>query len=327
MDLYLSNDKEGIMHMYKTGWLICLIFVFAACGPETPPKKETDSVMSAGLEPERVIGIGRIEPELKVLDLHTEVPGIVIDIPIRLAEKVQKGETLLILSQELEKARLAQAEARIASQKSKIRSEQAALKAAEIRMKDAERSLKRTETLLENKAEAQAAYDRAQTAYDILQQEVLQLEAEVEVNQRMLNQYRADWRLARVEVERKTLSARSDGRLLTLDITIGSLVTPEKPFGTFAVDSPILARVEVDELFADLVRTGQQAVVRRMGETKPLSEGTVTFTGPALRKKSLFSEDVGDLEDRRVREVWVKLPENDSLLLGMRVECVIQIKK
>lgn len=314
------------MKAYKTGWLICLIVVFTACGQEPPPK-EAGSVMPAAPEPERIIGIGRIEPELKVLDLYTEVPGIVIDIPFQPGDRVQKGAALLTLSQDVEKARLAQAEARIATQKSKIRSVQAALTGAEIRMKDAERSLNRTETLLKNDAEAQAAYDRAKTTYDTLQQEVVQLEAEVEVNQRILNQYKADRQLAQVEVDRKTVTARSDGQLLTLDITIGSLAAPEKPFGMFAVASPAVARVEVDELFAGLVRIGQNAVIRRMGETEPLAEGTVIFTGPALRRKSLFSEDVGDLEDRRVREVWVELPDDSSLLLGMRVECVIQLEK
>jgi hypothetical protein len=82
----------------------------------------------------------------------------------------------------------------------------------------------------------------------------------------------------------------------------------------------------VDELFADLVETGQNAEIRRLGETQALAEGRVIFTGPALRRKSLFSQDVGDLEDRRVREIWVGLPETASLILGMRVECVIKLE-
>ncbi len=314
------------MNRFKNGLIIGLIIAFACCGQEPSPK-EAGSSLPAAPEPERIIGIGRIEPELKVLDLYTEVPGIVVDIPFQPGDEVKKEETLIALSQNVEKARLAQTEARIATQKSKIQSVQAALAAAEIRMKDAERSLNRTETLLENDAEAQAGYDRAKTAYDTLQQEVVQLEAEVEVNKRMLNQYRADRQLAQAELDRKTAAAHSDGQLLTLDITIGSLVSPERSYGTFAVASPAVARVEVDELFAGLVRLGQKAVIRRMGETESLAEGNVIFTGPALRRKSLFSEDVGDLEDRRVREVWVELPEEASLLLGMRVECLIQLEK
>jgi hypothetical protein len=52
----------------------------------------------------------------------------------------------------------------------------------------------------------------------------------------------------------------------------------------------------------------------------------VVLASPYLRKKSLFADKAGDLEDRRVREVRVQLDQPEKVLLGARVECVIEIE-
>ena len=49
--------------------------------------------------------------------------------------------------------------------------------------------------------------------------------------------------------------------------------------------------------------------------------------GPYLKKKSLFSEQAGDAEDRRVREVRITLKNAEKILFNTRVECVMAIKK
>jgi hypothetical protein len=132
--------------------------------------------------------------------------------------------------------------------------------------------------------------------------------------------------LARAEYERKFIKAPTDGQLLSLDITLGSLVTPQKSIGTFAPESPLSAWCEIDELYADKVKIGQKAYVRYQGTKDPLVFGIVSFAGPYLRRKSIFYEEVGDLQDRRVREVRITLESEASLLFGSRVECVILLK-
>ena len=42
-----------------------------------------------------------------------------------------------------------------------------------------------------------------------------------------------------------------------------------------------------------------------------------------MRRKSIFSDEVGDLQDRRVREVRITLDPGTDILFGSRVECVI----
>jgi hypothetical protein len=53
----------------------------------------------------------------------------------------------------------------------------------------------------------------------------------------------------------------------------------------------------------------------------------VIFTSPYLKKKSLFADKADNLEDRRVREVRVELSPKSQVLIGSRLECVIELKK
>lgn len=307
--------------------MVIVFGILALLAARCSGKEEAQALSSADMTPRRVLGIGRIEPELRILELSSEVSGTVAEIHFRPGDTIPGGETILRLSDRIEKARLHQAAAQLETQRSQIEAAAAALKGAQIRADNAGVSFQRSKTLFNQNAEAKAQYDAAKTEYDALTEEVRNLEAQLVAARNLLKQYRADYGLAQAEFEQRFIRAPSDGILLTLDLTVGSLVTPQMSFGTFAPDSPLVARCEIDELFSGLVETGQRAIIRRQGETEALARGQVTFAGPGMRKKSLFADDVGDLEDRRVREVWITLEPDSRLLFGSRVECVISLEK
>ena len=133
--------------------------------------------------------------------------------------------------------------------------------------------------------------------------------------------------MAEAQLNQKIIEAPVDGQLLSLDITIGSMIPSGQAFGAFAPQSPMTAFCEIDELFASRIKTDQKSVIRTEGMTDTLALGRVVFVGPYLRKKSLFSDDVSQLEDRRIREVRIRLEPNLSLLYGQRVECVIFVNE
>jgi hypothetical protein len=58
-----------------------------------------------------------------------------------------------------------------------------------------------------------------------------------------------------------------------------------------------------------------------------LGEGEIVYLSPYLKKKSLFSDDSSNMEDRRVREVRVRLSGNPDLLINSRVEVVVDLKQ
>jgi len=309
------------------GWALATLAVgfSAGCRPKTDSPSESKPKMD--MTPTQVVGLGRIEPELKILDLQSEVSGIVTGIFFRAGDVVAKDQTLVELSSAIEKAGLELKAAQVQSQRSQIDAARASLGSARVRTENARLSFIRAKTLTEQEAQAESIFDAAKAEYESLLEDIKRLEAGVVAAEDILKQAQADQRLSQAEYDRRFIKSRSDGQILSLDITVGSLISPEKPFGTFAPRSALIARVEIDEMFAGLIRPGQKSFVRAPGMTEALAQGKVTFAGPSLRKKSLFSDDVGSLEDRRVREIWITLDPGSRILFGTRVEGVVLLKE
>jgi multidrug efflux pump subunit AcrA (membrane-fusion protein) len=306
-------------------YVTIIYLLLSSCSSKKEEQKDTYPVLD--MTPTRVIGLGRIEPELKILNLTSETSGIVTKIDFQPGDTISQGQTIIELLSTIEKARVEQATARIQAQASQIEAARAALAATKIKTENAKLTFERAKKLYEQDAEAKFNYDLAQTEYESLLEEIKRLEANVIVARNLLKQYQADRKLAQAEFNRKFITVLTDGQLLSLDITLGSLISPEKPFATFAPKSPLTAWCEIDELFALEVRVGQKAYVRYPGTTDPLAWGKISYAGPYLRKKSIFSDEIGDLEDRRVREVRINLEPDANLLFGSRVECVILLKE
>jgi multidrug efflux pump subunit AcrA (membrane-fusion protein) len=309
-------------------WTLAALAIGCAAGCQSksaapPPKSEAKMDMT----PTRIVGLGRIEPELKILDLQSEVAGIVTGIFFHAGDVVAKDQTFVELSSAIEKARLEQKAAQVQSQRSQIDAARAALGSARARTENARLSFLRAKSLTEQDAQSKSIFDAAKAEYESLLEDIKRLEAGVVAAEDILKQAQADQRLSQAEYDRRFIKARSDGQILSLDITVGSLISPEKPFGTFAPKSALIARVEIDEMFAGLIQPGQKSYVRAPGMTEALARGKVTFAGPSLRRKSLFSDDVGSLEDRRVREIWITLDPGSRLLFGTRVEAVVLLKE
>jgi hypothetical protein len=73
------------------------------------------------------------------------------------------------------------------------------------------------------------------------------------------------------------------------------------------------------------LQLGQQAIIRTQGTDDQLAKGEVVYLSPYLKKKSLFSDDSANMEDRRVREVRIRLTGAANLLINSRVEAVIDL--
>ncbi|MBN2029220.1 efflux RND transporter periplasmic adaptor subunit [bacterium] len=270
-----------------------------------------------------VVGLGRIEPELKMLELTSEIQGLVERVHIQPGEEVVQGEAIIEMRRDVEKARVKQAEAKVESQIAIVQGSEASLAAATIKMENAKKNSERMESLFQQGVVTQSSFDDVRTSFESLLEETNRLKAELTSQQFLLKQYQADLELVQAQLRQKIIEAPADGQLLSLDITIGSMITPGQPFGTFALKSPITAYCEIDELFAHRIKYDQRSVIRSEGMTDTLAVGTVVFVGPYLREKSIFSDDVSQLEDRRIREVRIQLEPNPSLLYGQRVECVV----
>ncbi|MDX2063930.1 MAG: efflux RND transporter periplasmic adaptor subunit [Bacteroidia bacterium] len=304
--------------------LLVLGLYLAACSSPEPETADLPSTAQP-TQAQQVVALGRIEPEGEIVNLACERSGLITAVRVREGERVQAGQVLIELSQEVERARLAQIGTRLATQRTLLATDSAAIREGEVALANLQRTLERYRGLEAQGATNAQAVDNAQTAYDSQVEALARLRGTLATNQSRVAETVAEYQLAEAELRLRAVRAPGNGRVLNLTARPGAAITNEISFAEFAPDGPLTVLCEVDELFAHRVAMGQRGYIRLQGRTDTLATGTVIFAAPYLKKKSLFSDQVGDSQDRRVREVRLKLDTPEGLLFNARVETVITL--
>lgn len=319
--------------MYKHTLILSLMWLWlAACGSEAEKSAEgqaaaTDSVgMAAAAAVRQVVGIAIVEPSARIVRLTPEQSGYIREVKVNIGDKVSKNQVLVVLDAEVERAQVGQASAKAATQNEAIAAARENLRLLEVKLGKARADLARNEALFAGNALTQQQLDDSRALTADLSQQLRVQEAALREQQRRLGEAQADVGYFQTLADQKVVRSPINGAVLSLDARVGEYLSAQTAIGEFAPEGPVMALTEIDEMFADRVRVGQRAFVRAQGSREVITTGTVVLASPYLRKKSLFADKAGDLEDRRVREVRVQLDQPEKVLLGARVECVIEIE-
>ena len=310
----------------------CGLFLSAtmiSCGGKKEETAKADSlaISKTPLSPEIIVSIGRIEPELKIVKLSSEVSGVVKKVNFQAGDSVKKGDVIIELSNDLERSQLALNSSQVQTKYSDIAGAEANLEGSKIKMENLKSKYDRLKSSFDKGAETKQNLDNANADYLASQKEVERLTDVVITSKKQQQEFVQQSALNNVQLQRRFIKAPADGVILMMDITPGSAVQALTSLADFAPNCAISVICEVDELFADKVNLGDKAYVRYAGQTEKIAEGEIIFAAPYLKKKSLFADVSNDMEDRRVREVRVRLSNAGKLLYGSRVECVIIVKK
>jgi HlyD family secretion protein len=300
------------------------IILLEGCNSK-PAKSDTQPVSKTTDGPSKIIAIGRVEPQSKITPIGSEMGGLIKHIYIHAGDTVKKGQVLIELVHEYEDALLAQAISKLATQNAEIENASAQLKSIKIKTQNFKIKLQRIKNMYAQDADTRQSMDNAQTDYDQSLTDIDRYSALLNSSRKTLAQYQLAIDVVKAQVGQKIIKAPDDGLILNMDLTEGSSVSAEKSLVDFAPLSPLTVLCEVDELYYDKVKIGQAAYIRNQGMNDTLAEGKVIFLSPYIKKKSLFSDDSNNMEDRRVREVRILLIGHPSLLFNSRVEAVIYI--
>ena len=319
----------NIRHMKQYFSLLLAGLTLVACGKKESADTAATPVadtLSRPLNVREVLGIAIIEPAERIVQLATESGGYVRKVSVRIGDQVREGQSLLLLDTDVENAQVAQARSKIAAQNDAVDAARQQLELLRIKLAKARADLLRDEALFSGNALSRQALDNTRATVPDLEQQIRAQEALTRQQQSRLGEIQADIRYYQALSGQKNVRAPFNGTCLSVDVRVGEYIDAKTSIGEFAPAGPVIALTEIDELFADKIKTGQKAVIRPQGNGGVLTTGTVVLCSPYLRKKSLFSEKAGDLEDRRVREVRVQLDDPSKVLLGARVECLIIVE-
>ena len=306
--------------------VIASVFL-VACDSGKEDKKFSAATAADKLAVDGVVGIAAIEPDERIVQLTTESGGIVKSIHIRVGQQVKKGDLLFSLTDDVEQAQVAQALSKLHTQQSIIEGQRATLASFEVQLENARTNFERNQKLFEGNAATQQQLDDSRFAFQNITQQKAAAASSLQQQFAKKEELRADLKYYESLLGRKHIRSPRNGTILSIDTRVGNFVKSETVLGEFAPEGGLVAITEIDELFADRVKLGQHATLRPQGDSILLGEGKVVILSPYLKKKSLFSDNTSNLEDRRVREVRVRINPEASLLIGSRVECVIEVRQ
>ncbi len=312
---------------------LALIILTVACGSassgkeaeEVSARKEQPVVGGSDQKIRIVAGIGKIEPETELQPLFSERGGIIDTIFRKEGEFVKSGDIIMILNSDIEKIEVERIKSRIGIKQNQLRFDEASIAETEARLENNKKLLERSRELAAAGAETAQNIDDLETEYKVLVAGLEKNRALLAITESEIRELGAELRSANAEVSKRILRAPADGTLLDILLTRGSALGQYGKYAEFAPEGRLIARCEVDELFASEVKEGQNADITFVGSSDILATGKVIKTTPYLKKKSLFSELAGDKEDRRVMEVWILLDKESGFLYNSQVECIIKL--
>lgn len=300
-----------------------LLLALNSCGGKADKEVKVDKYKVDKID--KIIGIARIEPAAKISPLGAESAGKIAKIHVLEGVFVIKGTLLLTLDQSLDIAQMQQNEAKLLTRQQRIKSLEAKIEAIELKVSIADIERGRDRNLAAAQAGTQKAAFDSESAYKNLKAELNIAKADLAEAKATLGEVETERNYSQKLLDKKNIYAPADGMVLSWDSKLGQAVSVGAKLGDFAPAGDLIATTEVDELFAMKVKKGQRVQINIQGTKEKLSSGTVVYCAPFLSKKSIFNDRADNLEDRRVREVRVRIDQPEAVLIGSRVECVINL--
>lgn len=323
---------------------IVVLGVLLDAQSQTPIPQRTEAPI-----PQMVFAPGRIEGLSEDIELRPQTRGQILKVSVTEGQTVTAGSLLVQLDARQFEHELALAQ-----------SELALAEAEKLRLENGARSFEREEAqaLYDSKlAELELARSvrdrvrRLRTDSAVSQQEVDENESRVKSltaqlqaaksRVELLNaparadelqmatariavaQSRID--LAKVTLDRLSLRAPADGQVLKIHAEPGELTGPDaaEPTLILADTSRYRVRAFVEELDAPRIKIGMKARVAADGMPETSYTGKVVRLSPRMSSKQIWSDEPGERFDTKTREVWIELDNAQDLVLGLRVDVII----
>lgn len=297
----------------------------------------------------RIFALGRVEGITPEIELRSQLAGRIVELPIEEGQFVEQGQVLLVLDDRQYRYEVAAATAAVELARANLmhlingahpkdRAEAAALYRAKLgKLELANLAWKRISELFDANAVSQQQADDQRGQVVVLTAEVDaakarldQIEAEARTDEIRMDEARiqaaeAQLELAKVQFERTRILAPGRGQILEVDVEVGELTGPEsaQPAIVMVDTTKLQVRAFVEEIDAPRIKVGMAATVRTDGLPGREFKGRVIRLSSRMGRKQLWSDRPAERYDTKTREIWIELEQGESLVVGLRVDVMI----
>lgn len=271
------------------------------------------------------VGIGKVVPQGGVSKLASTAKGVVTDICVAVGDRVQKGDTLIIIDNIDATLSISELKSKYQTQLNNIAATKLRVKQSDTKINEIERKLVDSRELYQAGAISAESLKLLENEFDIEKIQENTFQKEVLIQESMLREIESQLITKRNELDKTILTAPIDGVILDIIPHKGESVQVYDTYTLLAPDSPLIVKAEIDEMFSSKIKKGQSCEIFVSGNPYPISKGKIITISPDLKQKSLFSDSGQDFQDRRVRIIEVSLDDNIEILIDTKVECRVNL--
>ena len=293
----ILNKAKGL----KLPLIALLGFVFAVitvCSRSPEPKKDLIMAPPTSSYPNAVSGIGVVEPKSELIQIGTEIAGIVRTVHVKVGEKVQKGDPLFTLDTRDIEAQIATLEASLVT--------------AKLQASDAEAQYKIVDSITDKRAIAKDELNRKRFAAQIALARVSEIEAQL--------------KKSRTTRSRMTVIAPIHGEILSVNVRPGEFsgANGSEPLLRMGDTSTMHIRVEIDEENTKFVSPTATAYGIKRGDTTQKASLKFVRIEPYIRPKQNLAV-AGQRVDTRVLQVVYAIDATENtFFVGEQLDIFIE---
>ena len=315
--------------------------------PYTTRKVEVSSTPpSTTRESARIVATGWIEGRTPNVELCTRLSEQVEKILISEGDWVTKGTALITLDSSLYRAEESVVQAEYSEAQAKLKRLENGFRKTEIEairseyharvaeLEGSRKALNRLSQLLSQRATSEQSYDdelakmrsleamtdAAKSRFETMAAPAR--EDELNAARAIVEAAEAKLELSKLNLERTTIRAPIEGRVLRINAELGELARPDdtQPLVVMSDVRQLHAVAEVDEFDSLQISIGQKAMIKVDSVKGALARGTVVRIEPIMSQKLLNMSRPGAKVDALSRRVWVALEPTQDLPIGLPID-------
>lgn len=316
---------KHIINNYRSLFFLSALVLLGACSGGTKKQKEPASKEELLQTVSTVAAVGKVVPRGGWTLLASAKSGTVVDIAVAEGDRVEKGQVLLRLAASEVPFDVDMAEAQLQRLQVQHKNAVSALKQAEVKLAFLWQQYITSKELYSKKAETKEKVDADYLAWQEQEQARLSLQQQIHAERAVEEEQGISVRKAQQEREDLLVRAANKGIVVELLAKVGQVVASSSELARIADTDSLEIDAEVDELFVDRVKVGQEVSLYSIGSKTLLGKGHITYVGPTLVNKSMLYETANEADDRRVRRITITPDQVGNLLINAKIDCQINV--